>query len=337
MASRFIVLLLAARAQSLFFVVNCYNQLVEERIDPIVSPGTTAAHVHSVYGGNGLDFTTTFDALNASTCTSCQYAADKSVYWTPKLYFHQTSTNKFLSVPYQGGTGMAIYYESGFQTPSGQEQLNPFPPGLRMLAGDAAERSCVPDSQADSSPIAMSCNGDVPGGNGKKYTHFPTFNCPTSLRMELNFPACWDGKNMYLPGSKHVSYPTGGFTGGRPCPAAFPVPLPGLFMEVGYDVSKLPWGDGQLVWSNGDTTGCGLHGDFFNGWESDVLLSHMQSKTNPPEEGAVRGTCAIQNKLGEQTSGSLDKLPGCNPMTGAGQTVSDRRSSIEYACADQEG
>ena len=107
---------------------------------------------------------------------------------------------------------MAIYYESGYNTPSGEAQLNPFPAGFRMTASNPFLRTC--DGNPSGVPTATSCNGNVAGGNGQKYTYFPTINCPTSLRMEINFPACWDGKNLYLANSGYMSYAAnGGYQG----------------------------------------------------------------------------------------------------------------------------
>ena len=39
---------------ALFFATNFYDKPVEKRIDPIISPGLESAHVHTVYGANGL-------------------------------------------------------------------------------------------------------------------------------------------------------------------------------------------------------------------------------------------------------------------------------------------
>jgi hypothetical protein len=52
----------------------------------------------------GLDFyfNTTVDELMASDCTSCSITQDRSVYWTPTLYF-QNDNGTFTLVPQNGG------------------------------------------------------------------------------------------------------------------------------------------------------------------------------------------------------------------------------------------
>jgi hypothetical protein len=53
---------------------------------------------------SGLDFhfTTTADDLLNSDCTSCSITQDRSVYWTPPLYF-ENDNGTFTLVPQKGG------------------------------------------------------------------------------------------------------------------------------------------------------------------------------------------------------------------------------------------
>lgn len=96
---------------------NCINHLVEERADPVVSPGVPASHVHTIGGGNGFNLRMTFADARNSSCSSCEaISQDLSNYWSPKLYY-QAENGSFLSVPLGGqltsgeGGGMAIYYK----------------------------------------------------------------------------------------------------------------------------------------------------------------------------------------------------------------------------------
>ena len=65
--------------------------------------------------------------------------------------------------------------------------------------------------------------------------------------------------------------------------------------------------------------GCGLHGDFYNGWDLDVLSAAMKGVR--PADNLSRN-CSVPKLLSEQTSGTLTALPGCNPVSGKGETVS---------------
>lgn len=80
------------------FSVNHFygnGPLVTGRMDPIVSPGVASGHVHTVQGGNTFALSMTDDQAMKSTCTSSIVKNDKSLYWTPSLYFQDPKTGKF--------------------------------------------------------------------------------------------------------------------------------------------------------------------------------------------------------------------------------------------------
>ncbi|EGZ05699.1 hypothetical protein PHYSODRAFT_341905 [Phytophthora sojae] len=68
------------------FRFDCFNNLVVDRVDPIVSPGEASGHLHAISGGNGFSMNADGAAMKASTCTSCPIGADLSAYWVPQLY-----------------------------------------------------------------------------------------------------------------------------------------------------------------------------------------------------------------------------------------------------------
>jgi len=72
------------------FAVNHFygkGALVEGRMDPIVNPGVASSHVHTIQGGDAFALTMGDTTASQSTCTSSLIKADKSNYWTPKMYF----------------------------------------------------------------------------------------------------------------------------------------------------------------------------------------------------------------------------------------------------------
>lgn len=81
------------------------KQLSMGRADPIVSPGDKLfGHVHHFQGSNGIvDGSINIDA---ATCTTSNVVADKSIYWTPSLFFrHDNGTLESVNMYY-----MKIYY-----------------------------------------------------------------------------------------------------------------------------------------------------------------------------------------------------------------------------------
>jgi len=101
---------------------ECNNNIVEERVDPIISPGGVSGHVHKIAGGNGFNVTMDYEQARASTCSSCPIKEDLSAYWTPKLYYH-AENGSFISVPMNGDNsadlngGMTVYYQCVSQQP----------------------------------------------------------------------------------------------------------------------------------------------------------------------------------------------------------------------------
>jgi hypothetical protein len=97
-----------------FWRMPCPGRLVDERADPIISPGQVSGHAHTIVGGNGFGFTMDYDQARSSECSSCPIKQDLSNYWTPKLYYH-AQNGSLISVPQAGDGngnqgGMTVYY-----------------------------------------------------------------------------------------------------------------------------------------------------------------------------------------------------------------------------------
>jgi Domain of unknown function (DUF1996) len=149
--------------------------------------------------------------------------------------------------------------------------------------------------------------------------------CYSGLRLEVQFPSCWNGKDIDSPNHKdHVKFPNLLKTG--ECPEGFDVRLPVLFYETIYAVADFVKYDGNYVLSNGDPTGYGYHGDFINGWEVDFLQEALDICTDdsmgevedcPVFSGHANryapDDCKFelpQKIANEDCVGPLDSLPG---------------------------
>jgi hypothetical protein len=254
------------------FIVNC-NPLTTQRSDPLVDPGMPSGHVHTVAGGNAFSRNmAAADAAEVATATSCNVVTDASNYWTPALY-HKRPDGQLDLVPYTGNNvyylNRACNYTAGLNSCDPNQVPLAFPQGFRMIAGDSDRRTFDPSSAADQATRIMCA--DNPGIPDKETNAMPTTACKT-FRAEVFFPSCWDGVNVDSANHKdHVAYPAIGSFEGGVCPESHPVGLISLFYEFFFTTTDYP-DFTNFIWSNGDTTGYGYHGDFINGWKDLTVL-----------------------------------------------------------------
>ncbi|GAA6010573.1 hypothetical protein JCM10207_007745 [Rhodosporidiobolus poonsookiae] len=328
-ASLLAALLAGASSVDAFWRLPCNNPVVIERADPIISPGAVSAHVHNIVGGSGVGLGSTFDDLRASQCSTCRVKQDMSAYWTPQLYF-QWANGSVSSVDTTSG---ALIYYLLRSHPSDTTPITAFPDGFQMVTGNPFKRTYDASSLVDQA-IGWNCLGS--GVAETRQPYLPGYNCPNGLRGEIRFPSCWDGVNLDASDhTSHVAYPIGGEDG--PCPATHPVRIPTLFYEIMWSVD--PWNGKRsqaknpaqpFVTANGDSSGYGYHGDFQNGWDRQVLQKAVETCTS--DSGVIEycdvfdlypsdNSCHKTPDVNEVVTGTLASLPGCNAVTGAGQTA----------------
>lgn len=321
-------LALLAGSADAFWRMPCPGRIVQERADPIISPGVVSGHVHTISGGNGFGFTMDYAQARASECSSCPIKEDLSNYWVPKLYY-EYENGSFVDVPQAGDGdstfgGQTVYY---LQRGPDISNLTAFPEGFRMVAGDPFKREGGTDFASQAiSYVCLDYSGTSSSSDA-----FPTINCPDGLRAQVFFPSCWDGVNLDSADHKsHMSYPASGAVDNGPCPASHPVQLISIFYEIIFSTGNFAdmwYGDKQpFRWAMGDPTGYGFHGDFVNGWDIDVL----QAATNDclDDSGLITDcphfsfysneqcqSCLIPPSVDEPVTGVLAELPGCNPVT----------------------
>lgn len=311
------------------FVVNC-APLTVQRSDPIVNPGVASGHVHAITGGNAFrrSMPGIFDATNANA-TTCDKKLDHSNYWVPQLY-HYRADGRFEIVPW---VGTAIYYQVRACNYSAtaqycDTQVVPlaFPHGFRMLAGDTTRRS-QNNNDITHRAVQMMCMTDE---YSVQFQGLPPMHCD-KIRAEVYFPSCWDGVNLDSPNHKsHVAYPAIGDFDGGVCPQSHPVALLSIFYEFFFDTSSYTDVD-KFVFSNGDNTGFGFHGDFIMGWtDRQALQTAHQTCLGPTDAECpinTAGAAPGQNQQGPQTliypaiyeediglTGPIAALPGNNPV-----------------------
>ncbi|KAF2197471.1 hypothetical protein GQ43DRAFT_435115 [Delitschia confertaspora ATCC 74209] len=308
------------------------SQLVVERLDPLVNPGTIGSpHLHQIIGGNA--FNASMDPQIApsdqATCTTCTFAEDFSNYWTAVLYF-KARNGTYKRVPQKGNVGfeqsnggMTVYYTPSYN----KGKVTAFKKGFRMIVGNPTYRT---EAQAKKyRQLTYTCLKDMNTRTGETMD-MPKQPCKAGIMSNLRFPTCWDGVNLDSPDhSSHVAYPSSGtFESNGPCPSTHPVKIPQVFYEVIWDTTKFNdkslWpedGSQPFVWSYGDATGYGNHGDYVFGWKGDALQKAMDADCNincpqlKTQSIAQGNKCAQSMKLKEDIDGWLTELPGGMPVT----------------------
>jgi Domain of unknown function (DUF1996) len=220
--------------------------------DPIVHPGHPGdSHMHSFYGNTTTRASSTTRSLMAadSSCGRNMQTSDHSAYWVPALYKNNSDGTQTL-VRDRDQLMFIYYVRAG--GPDGPK-VKPFPPGLRMIAGNDDATS------AQSRKILeWTC-----GGGGPTSGKIPTCSDPDQpIHASLGFPSCWDG--MHLDSADHKSHMAYAADNGA-CPRSHPVSLPKLSYEIDYP--GITGGSSYALASGGQYS---MHGDFFAAWDNRV-------------------------------------------------------------------
>lgn len=245
----------------------------------------------------------TFDSLLNSECTSCEIEADKSAYWTPLLYYEYPNGSSY-EVPHAGSV---VYYLG--RGPNANSTI-PYPRGFKILSGDKGARSydnvtyTWGNKDYPGRPVAdrvsFVCLPDGPPL--PEYPYMFNTTCANGMRAQICFQSCWNGIDLYKSDNSHVAYLSGIDDG--ICPPTHPIQLPILFLETLYAVAEVPYQSesGRFVFSQGDPTGYGFHGDFQNGWEPDVLANATANCLVPDNFGQISFCPSLCVNLGRTCS-----------------------------------
>jgi Domain of unknown function (DUF1996) len=204
--------------------------------DPIVFPGEAGrSHNHTYIGNREVDASTTSAKLLGGV-TTCDEEADGSTYWVPTLFDALDPAHLLAAV---------VYYTRHTTAP-----IVALPAGLKMVAGDAAARRAQ-----SKNVVSWSCGG----GAGKRLVFVPQCAEDNALAYTIRFPNCWNGRTTDSPDHRrHMAYSSAGA-----CPKSHPVGVPTITLVLLY---KPTTRHARLASGT-----FGLHADFMNGWDQDVL------------------------------------------------------------------
>lgn len=235
--------------------------------DPLLYPGQPGkSHLHAFFGNTATDAGSTTDSIASTGNSTCRGGTlNRSAYWVPAMI----DTRNGAPVKPQFAN---IYYKTGYGgvAPSA---VQPMPPGLRMIAGDA--KNAEPGGPWDRMPFGYSC--DDGSGNSRS---IPNCQVGAELWQTVSFPQCWDGVNLDSPDHKsHMAYPDNG------CPASHPVALPELTYNIVYIITEANasshWRLASDNYSADVPGGYSGHGDWMNGWKPQAMDAFVKGCDQP--------------------------------------------------------
>jgi hypothetical protein len=223
------------------------------QVDPIVSPGTTSAHMHDFFGNDSTSATSTYESMRLGS-SNCTDSRDTGGYWAPTLVAPDGS--------YVEPERAIFYYRN---RPYDYGVTVPYPPDFRIVAGGA-----FPNSY-------WTCDGESDTGYEDRKDYIPDCGPGGQIKLHVFFPSCWDG--IHLDSADHRSHVAYGLDeddfavdGTDPdlCPASHPVKVPQLDFRVQYDVADgtgYRLSDGMML----------AHADFWNTWDQSRLEALVTS------------------------------------------------------------
>lgn len=232
--------------------------------DPLVFPGEIGrSHLHLFVGNTSVDaMTNDMRAKGNSTCRGG--TVNRTGYWVPAIIDTATGAPVAPSIVH-------IYYKTGYRGVRNQD-VRPWPQGLRMLAGDPTNQRALPSH-------ARNWRWHCHTGKYDPRAAIPT-DCPsgTEIVMEISFPQCWDGKNLDSPDHRsHMAYASG-----RGCPSTHPVPIPEITYNFVFSVPP----SGAKAWRLSSDAyegppGYSMHADWWDGWDPEIVREIISQCINP--------------------------------------------------------
>ncbi len=214
--------------------------------DPLVYPGQQgAAHHHIFFGNTSTNYKSDLSTLSTIGNSTCAGGTlNRSAYWTPTLIDTETNTPVIPDFS-------IFYYKKNIDT-----LLVAPPKGLRMLSGNS---KAVTESEGQGQFICYNSNV----WNGWK-RNMSSCEAGDTLFMTMEFPSCWDGKNLDSPNHKdHMARPLAG-----QCPTTHPVAMPVIIMNLEYKITQknqnAKWRLASDNYSSTLPAGYSMHADWVN-------------------------------------------------------------------------
>jgi len=281
------------------------GHLVDTRLDPLVNPGTCSSHVHSVYGNARFAAEVTPEMYADADWrnlegkyeqTTSELIPNLSSYWVPSMYIYHDIKDKYFLVPSFARPYYRIVHRNGDRS-----NINPYPPFLRMIVGDASRQTFWAPEETERDNIKWTLttfnrrttnyleNGDWSYlvdnedlSNDERGQVEALFKFPDCLEVDENGDPRTESPNF----RSHAAY-SGAWNDQTQsfCPTSHPYQIPRLDLEVRYELKGMRerYGETRVNdvrnWrlSTGDPTGAGAHADFISGWPQELLTDIIEN------------------------------------------------------------
>lgn len=275
------------------FRTTCYSAMIG-RFDPILGNGRPNwGHLHEFAGNTGANPSSNYVSLRTSGGGTCGGGPiNRSLYWWPAMIDGSKNT----TAPNPGAVvrsfNQVVYYTN--------ETANPLipPNGLHYIAGynlgDRTDSKLLREAGSAWTTIntghaGWHCysNGSTdttPGGVQASFLNADGSDamgdCHGVMYAEINFPDCWDGKNLSSPdGRSHVRYSEGPVSNGglsnRRCPPGY-YPLLQFQIKIRWIVNG--YGEYRNWYLASDrmpgfvtASGLTMHSDWFGAWDRFLM------------------------------------------------------------------
>jgi hypothetical protein len=245
--------------------------------DPLVFPNQQgASHHHTFFGNTSVNYKSDLNNLaNTGNSTCSGGIMNRSAYWHPSMI---DANGRAMPPDNSDGNGQGVlfYYKAGYDGVK-PEDIKPVPKGLKILTGNS-KATTVAEMQNASYHCLQHSTGTDYLRNSKA---IPNCNVGDSVTMVMEFPRCWDGKNLDSPNHKdHMNTAQNGS-----CPATHPVPLPQITFNMRWKVTKV---NEALTWRlasdnykfDGKNAGYSAHADYVAGWNEELMATLVKNCLN---------------------------------------------------------
>lgn len=274
--------------------------------DPIVyqdQPG--ASHLHMFFGNTTASAFSTYQTLRQTGGSTCEGGPlNRTGYWMPAML---NGASKVIVPDY-----FEIYYKGNGDFAG----VQPFPNGLRMIAGFDMARTVPAWEQAE-----WRC---IQGNNVTSQTtgRIPTCPAGATVKVSISFPMCWDGVN--LDSANHRSHMSffringGWFDPKLGCPATHPIHVPEITEHAVFrsDGNTAAWKLASDVMPGmTHTGGSTFHADWFGAWDPTAADSWL-TRCIRGKLSCVAGELGDSTRLRDRQSYTGSKLLDQPPRAG---------------------